>query len=318
MKEKSFASDKWFIFQIKLEILKCKGPHLQEKFATTTPKITHLNPPYITGSTFLKLHSTAEVICWSNASVYVSTSWLFNGGSKFPPHAFGNSEATLYIQDMTRSEVGNYTCIISRDGVTANASVFISVIEANTPFGPPKITGNQPITNGNMVLDFHSTGSLECASERNDVTFAWQFNGSATLPPHARVTNESLIIENMNVTEVGKYTCIISKNGLASATSVWVSIKEEKAHIYSMMTSPSYHPRTDDELNIFCRVTGYPEPTILWNFKDPMGLYYMPPDTSYRRPDVLHIQHFQPSVHSGTWTCMARNSLGADQNSLEI
>ncbi|KAL3885225.1 hypothetical protein ACJMK2_025313 [Sinanodonta woodiana] len=218
---------------------------------------------------------------------------------------------------MTRSEVGTYTCIISKDGFTANSSVAISVIEANSPIGVVTIDANRPITNGKMILVLHDKAYIECHSQRNDVTFGWQFNGNSTLPRTVKVDGSSLRFEFMEEATQGSYTCIVSTNGLATSASVWVSVKEEKARVTQVTSFPT-HPEANHLLNIECHVKGFPQPTIIWSFRDPMGHNYMPPGASNPTPDTVHIDSFQSSLHSGTWTCMARNSVGVDQMSINI
>ena len=53
-------------------------------------------------------------------------------GSTLPLHAVDTTRTyggVLEIRNITRSEGGNYTCIIAKDGVTASTSVMVSVIE---------------------------------------------------------------------------------------------------------------------------------------------------------------------------------------------
>ncbi|KAL3885224.1 hypothetical protein ACJMK2_025312 [Sinanodonta woodiana] len=218
---------------------------------------------------------------------------------------------------MTRSEVGTYVCIIEKDGVTANASVVVSVIEANSPMGVVTFDANRLINNGSMILVLHDSALIYCRSQRNDVTFEWQFNGSTTLPPNVKATGVTLHIEFMEEATVGSYTCMASKNGLATSASVSVSVKEDKARVTQVTASPT-HPGASHPLDVVCHVKGFPKPTIMWTFRDPMGQTYMPPGSSNPTPDRVHIDKFQPSLHSGTWTCMARNSLGVDQMSIQI
>ncbi|KAL3885223.1 hypothetical protein ACJMK2_025311, partial [Sinanodonta woodiana] len=279
------------------------------------PKVTHLDPPRIYGSMLLELHSTAFLSCYGNVSITVNTTWLYNGGSTLPPHTFRSDGSVLEIRNVTGSYRGNYTCIIAKDGVTANTSVMVSVIEANSPLGVVSFDANRPITNEKMVLVLHDSALIDCRSQRNDVTYVWQFNGDSVLPPNVNVSSHRLNIGLMTSSTVGNYTCIVYKNIFATSASVSVSIKEEKAHVSQVTTSP---PHTGTGLDITCHVTGYPEPNIRWSFTDPMGEKYMPPSYSNLTPNKIHIQNFQPSLHSGTWTCMARNFLGVDQKSIQI
>ncbi|KAL3885221.1 hypothetical protein ACJMK2_025309 [Sinanodonta woodiana] len=242
-------------------------------------------------------------------------------GSTLPLHAVARESfyegGILEISNITRSEAGNYTCIIAKDDVTASTSVMVSVIEANSPIGVLTLDADHPISNGTMVLVLHDTAMIDCHSQRNDVTYTWQFNGSFVLPSTVNARNHFLDISFMTGAKAGNYTCIVSTNGLATSASVWVSVKEEKVHVSEMTTHPS-HPWTDYQLDIVCHVTGYPEPIIRWTFTDPMGQTYIPPGLSNLTPNKIHIQNFQPSLHSGTWTCMARNSLGVDQKSIQL
>ncbi|KAL3885228.1 hypothetical protein ACJMK2_025316 [Sinanodonta woodiana] len=285
---------------------------------TVAPRITHLDPPRITGSTLVELHSTTYLSCsGGNYSVVVNRNWLFNGRSALPPHAVSTS-GDLEIRDMTRSEVGTYTCIIEKDEVTANTSVLVSVIEANSPIGVLTLSANQPIANGKLVLVFHDSVLIDCHSQRNDITnYTWQFNGSSTLPRSVTAMGVTLYINLMEGATEGNYTCIASKNGLATSASVWVSVKEEKARVIDVTASPT-HPRANDRLDIVCYARGFPQPTIIWSFTDPMGQNYIPPGLSNQTPYKIHIDKFQPSLHSGTWTCMARNSVGVGQTSIQI
>ncbi|KAL3885219.1 hypothetical protein ACJMK2_025307 [Sinanodonta woodiana] len=284
-----------------------------------SPPVTHLDPPVVFESMLVEVHSNTYLYCTSTLTV--NHTWLHNGGSTLSPHVVASTSATgdavLDIRDITRAEGGRYTCIISKDGVTARSSVMVSVIEENSPLGVLHFNASHTMTHRHMVLVFHDSASIDCVSQRNGVTYEWRFNRSLVLPPNVHANGRSLKIGVMTGAEVGNYTCIAYTHGLATSASVWVSVKEVKAHV-SQMTTSSAHPVKAHQFNIVCHVVGYPEPAISWSFTDPMGQTVVPPGVSHPTPNKVHIQSFQPSLHSGTWTCMVRNYLGVDQKSIHI
>ncbi|KAL3885130.1 hypothetical protein ACJMK2_025228 [Sinanodonta woodiana] len=174
-----------------------------------------------------------------------------------------------------------------------------------------------PLINGTISLNVHGNGRLDCVSGRNDVSFAWQFNGTSSIPQHVHVFRNHLLIVSMTEAEVGMYTCIISHLETTAQVSTWLSMNAEKPHVAFVVASPS-HPWTHHRVDIHCSVTGYPDPDIFWSFMDTMGLSYVPINVSYPDRATVRIDDFEPSLHSGKWSCIARNIIGVDNDFVQI
>ncbi|KAL3885115.1 hypothetical protein ACJMK2_025213, partial [Sinanodonta woodiana] len=96
---------------------------------TTKPtSTTQLYPPVINGSTSLDYHDNGNLSCIS-AAHNVTYTWQFNGSSILAPHALSHNEM-LIIENMTESEVGTYTCVVSNGGSTAESSIQVTIKEA--------------------------------------------------------------------------------------------------------------------------------------------------------------------------------------------
>ncbi|KAL3885126.1 hypothetical protein ACJMK2_025224 [Sinanodonta woodiana] len=167
-----------------------------------------------------------------------------------------------------------------------------------------------------MSINLNADTILSCNSNESGVTYTWLYQGSKSLPLGVSIMRENHIaIIGADPSNVGTFTCVINKNGQQAASTTNVTIIPEKAHVTSVVASPN-PPQTGHRADIHCNATGYPYPSIYWSYTDTMGMTYMPISTSYLDTTTVRIENFQPSLHGGAWSCIARNSLGVDRLSI--
>ncbi|KAL3885127.1 hypothetical protein ACJMK2_025225 [Sinanodonta woodiana] len=169
-----------------------------------------------------------------------------------------------------------------------------------------------------MTINRNSDTILSCNSNEPGVTYTWLYQGSRLLPPGVHLIDaRHLAILGATSSNVGTFTCVINKNGHEAASKINVTIVSDKAHVTSVVASPN-RPQAGHRVDIHCNVTGYPYPSIYWSYTDTMGTTYIPSSTSFPDPTTIRINNFQPSLHGGTWSCIAKNSLGVDRLSIQM
>ncbi|KAL3885129.1 hypothetical protein ACJMK2_025227 [Sinanodonta woodiana] len=169
-----------------------------------------------------------------------------------------------------------------------------------------------------MSINLNADTILSCNSNEPGVTYTWLFQGNKSLPLGVSIIGGNhLVIIGAKSSNVGTFTCVIYKNGHQAASTNNVTIISEKAHVTSVVASPN-PPQTGDRVDILCDATGYPAPAIYWSYTDTMGLTHMTISTSFPNPTTVIIENFQPSIHGGIWSCIARNNLGVDRLSIQM
>ncbi|KAK3592358.1 hypothetical protein CHS0354_000976 [Potamilus streckersoni] len=181
-----------------------------------------------------------------------------------------------------------------------------STVTTTTPTSTTQLYA--PVINGRTPLNYHGIGHFHCTSAAHDVTYTWHFNGSSILAPHATSRQNVLLIRNMTESEVGTYTCVLSKSGSTADASIQVTIKEAPAHVVSVSSWPM-PAVSGKELNLHCEVTGYPVPEVHWSFRNPSGMCLIPPNVVFPGNDNVHLSSYKPEVNQGNWTCIAINKL---------
>uniref|UniRef100_A0A8D2B9D0 Hemicentin-1 n=1 Tax=Sciurus vulgaris TaxID=55149 RepID=A0A8D2B9D0_SCIVU len=205
---------------------------------------------------------------------------------------------SLELRNVKVSDAGEYHCVVSSEGGTAAASVFLTVQE------PPKVTvmpKNQSFTGGSEV-------SIMCsATGYPKPKIAWTFNDMFIVGSHRyRMTSEgTLFIKNAVPKDAGIYGCLASNSaGTDKQTSTLSYIEVPKLIVIQSELLVALGDTTVME----CKTSGVPPPQVKW-FKGDLELR---PSTFLIIDPLLGLLKIQETqdLDAGDYTCVAINDAG--------
>ncbi|XP_047376657.1 hemicentin-1 isoform X4 [Sciurus carolinensis] len=205
---------------------------------------------------------------------------------------------SLELRSVKVSDAGEYHCVVSSEGGTAAASVFLTVQE------PPKVTvmpKNQSFTGGSEV-------SIMCsATGYPKPKIAWTFNDMFIVGSHRyRMTSEgTLFIKNAVPKDAGIYGCLASNSaGTDKQTSTLRYIEVPKLIVVQSELLVALGDTTVME----CKTSGVPPPQVKW-FKGDLELR---PSTFLIIDPLLGLLKIQETqdLDAGDYTCVAINDAG--------
>ncbi len=128
--------------------------------------------------------------------------WQFNG-TNIP----GGTTGTLTINGMQASDAGSYTVTVNNLVSTMTAQALVSLVM------PPSIVA-QP---SNQVVSVASSATFSCAATGDaPLTYQWRYCGTNC----ASATNSSLTLANVQMSDAGSYSCVVTNLAGALASSV--------------------------------------------------------------------------------------------------
>ena len=140
--------------------------------------------------------------------------------------------------------------------------------------------------------------------------------------------NLSLMIKKATLEDNGLFSCrIVNDMGMAE-TSAFLKVKEPSKPKGSapLIDAPleSIQLNAKSNYTLECIISGEPEPEIIW-YKDNVALDSLP-DTiksslktsKFMNVRQLTIDNADPDLHSGNYTCLARNQYGETNSNCEI
>uniref|UniRef100_A0A8C3YS46 Hemicentin-1 n=1 Tax=Catagonus wagneri TaxID=51154 RepID=A0A8C3YS46_9CETA len=205
---------------------------------------------------------------------------------------------SLELRSVKFSDAGEYHCVVSSEGGSSAASVFLTVQE------PPKVTvmpKNQSFTGGSEV-------SIMCsATGYPKPKIAWTMNDMFIVGSHRyRMTSDgTLFIKNAVPKDAGIYGCLASNSaGTDKQTSILRYIEAPKLIVVQSELLVALGDTTVME----CKTSGVPPPQVKW-FKGDLEL--RPSTFLIIDPlsGILKIQETQ-DLDAGDYTCVAVNDAG--------
>ncbi|XP_030853395.1 hemicentin-1 isoform X1 [Strongylocentrotus purpuratus] len=211
------------------------------------------------------------------------------------------SDGMLQINDAQPSDAGRYDCI-AKNG--AGADVFKVILEVHEP---PQIAE----TTKTYEIRVDASVELECrVGGIPKPNIRWLFNGRELGAQSLKLANGNLKIPVVRAEDSGAYTCLAQNDaGFAQAERILVVLDVPR------LPRP---PREQSEMTISvnrravltCPADGYPPPEVTWR-KD--GILVEPAGRiTMTENHELIIDRVQES-DSGTYTCVATNSIGSNR-----
>ncbi|XP_047561044.1 hemicentin-1 isoform X2 [Lutra lutra] len=205
---------------------------------------------------------------------------------------------SLELRSVKFSDAGEYLCVVSNEGGSSAASVFLTVQE------PPKVTvmpKNQSFTGGSEV-------SIRCsATGYPKPKITWTINDMFIMGSHRyRMTSEgNLFIKNAVPRDAGIYGCLASNAaGTDKQTSTLRYIEAPKLNVVQSELLVALGDTTVME----CKTSGIPPPQVKW-FKGDLELR---PSTFLIIDPLLGLLKIQETqdLDAGDYTCVAVNDAG--------
>ncbi|XP_071947519.1 contactin-1-like [Antedon mediterranea] len=212
----------------------------------------------------------------------------------------GNGGQLLHIIGVTTLDEGTYTCQAENLYGSESASAFVDVIVAPQISMPPgNVTGSE---SGTIVIPCEVTGD-----PMPDIMWLKDGLELIILPndPHYQLTNQGLLITDLDVVDSGSYTCI-AENQAGSVQSPGQLIVE----VAPIIVAPPANQTVNDGSFLYfqCEAEGIPTPQYEWQFNGrPLPSWA----TLSLNGDVLTIT-FASREQIGWYSCRAYNRQGQD------
>ncbi|XP_068215232.1 uncharacterized protein [Palaemon carinicauda] len=163
---------------------------------------------------------------------------------------------------------------------------------------------------------------LECTIDGHpDPTVSWSHNGgpvSETAETKSKLNKATLILENVNQSHSGHYTCVIKNDaGMAQCTCDVIIKKTQFPPVISKRLQPAV-VSVGERLHLEIDVTGTPSPNVTWT-RD--GMPITPSEHfAIRSEGTRHILVIQQAVadDSGRYSAIASNSAGRAESLADV
>ncbi|XP_068809627.1 hemicentin-1 isoform X4 [Struthio camelus] len=213
-----------------------------------------------------------------------------------------SSSMSWEIDKVSLSDEGFYECSATSSAGTGHAQTFLDVSEP-----PPviQVPNNITVVPGEEAI----LTCLTLSTVRYNLT--WQRNGrDVRLQEPLRIrmmSNLSLEVKAVKLTDAGKYNCIASNEGGTTTASVFLTVQEPPR----VVISPKNQTFTEgSEVSIRCSATGYPKPTVVWTHND----MFIIGSSRYRlTPEGTLIIRKAVPKDAGLYGCLASNSAGTEK-----
>ncbi|XP_047609819.1 hemicentin-1 isoform X2 [Phacochoerus africanus] len=243
----------------------------------------------------------AVLTCLVISAVDFNLTWQRNGrdvrGSD-PARMRILANMSLELRSVKLGDAGEYHCVVSSEGGSSAASIFLTVQE------PPKVTvmpSNQSFTGGSEV-------SIMCsATGYPKPKVAWTMNDMFIVGSHRyRMTSDgTLFIKNAVPKDAGIYGCLASNSaGTDKQTSTLRYIEAPKLTVVQSELLVALGDTTVME----CKTSGVPPPHVKWV----KGDLELRPSTFLIIDPLLGILKIQETqdLDAGDYTCVAVNDAG--------
>ncbi|XP_044528060.1 hemicentin-1 [Gracilinanus agilis] len=243
----------------------------------------------------------AILTCVAISAVPYNLTWQRNGRDvrlADPARVRTLTNLSLEINSVKFTDAGEYNCVVSNEGGSMVASVFLSVQE------PPKVTvmpKSQSFTTGSEV-------SIMCSSTGYPKPkIVWTYNDLFIMGSHRyRMTLEgTLIIKNAIPKDAGEYGCLASN--LAGTDKQTSTLRYVDAPKLTVVQSELLVALGDTTI-MECQTTGVPSPQVKW-FKGDLELRASVFIHIDSQRGILKIQETQ-DLDAGDYTCVAVNEAG--------
>ncbi|XP_074654070.1 hemicentin-1-like [Tubulanus polymorphus] len=248
--------------------------------------------------------ATATIKCNVDSLIPFAVQWFRDSNPEGQLLYFRETAvATLEVPSASIFSEGVYMCNATSIMGTGIAQTFLDIKDP-----PPSILVpfNVSVTPGRNAL-------LSCIAYSSvDYNMTWYRDGSnidLTLDPKVTVfSNGSMLIENVEISDEGKYNCRAANEGGFNEETIHVFInRSPTVKIYPQVQS--FVVGTKKNVTYHCSATGFPEPLFSW-MRD--GQVISNSDKlSFTKEGVLTITDLKRE-DAGQYECIATNPAGED------
>ncbi|XP_041652037.1 neuronal cell adhesion molecule-like isoform X8 [Cheilinus undulatus] len=220
---------------------------------------------------------------------------------------FLHYQKTLRIVNVSESDAGDYRCTARNKLGSAHHNIHVMVKAA--PYwisGPPR----------NLVLAPGENGVLTCrASGTPKPSITWAMNGipieNSPKDLSRKVLDDTIIFSDVQTGSSAVYQCNVSNDYGYLLSNAFVNVLSEPPRVLTP-ANKVYQVIKNHRALMDCSSFGSPIPKITW-FKDSRA------STLDGDPYILHDNgtleiHTAQAHYAGKYTCVARNSLGKEEN----
>ncbi|XP_069497466.1 hemicentin-1 isoform X2 [Ambystoma mexicanum] len=213
-----------------------------------------------------------------------------------------SASARWDIASVSLADEGYYECTAVSSAGTGRAKTFLDVSEP-----PPvvQVPNNVTVTPGERAV-------LTCLTQSTvRYNLTWYRNNldlKLTDPPRIKMmSNLSLEIKAVKLSDAGQYTCLASNEGGSTLASIFLTVQEPP--------KVTVEPRSQTfvggaEVTLKCSATGHPRPQIVWTHNDMFILsssrYRLTAEGSLIIKNAIQRD-------AGVYGCLASNPAGTDR-----
>ncbi|XP_029473326.1 LOW QUALITY PROTEIN: hemicentin-1 [Rhinatrema bivittatum] len=218
-----------------------------------------------------------------------------------------SSSVNWDIAKVSLSDEGYYECIAISKAGTGRAQTFFDVSE------PPPVIQSP----NNVTMTLGEQAILTClTSSTVQYNLTWKRNNmdqKYVEPFRIKVmSNLSLEIKSVKLTDDGEYNCIASNEGGTTISSVFLTVQE----LPKVFVEPKTQTFTEgSEVTIKCSATGHPKPQIVWTHNDMFLIgsnrYRLTPAGTLTIKKAI-------SKDTGSYGCLASNPAGTDRQTANL
>ncbi|KAM3915384.1 hemicentin-1 [Leptodactylus fuscus] len=271
-------------------------------FSNIVPGPPKVSMPKVTPGYYLQ---RGRIPCYVESLIPVSVHFRKNGIRLGIEQKFQEStEAIWEIANVTSYDEGYYECFAVSSAGRAQAQTFLDVNE------PPPVLK----TSNNVTVKIGEEAILICdvlSTVRYNLTW-WRktlnLRLANTLGIHV-LSDNSLKITRVNISDAGEYVCSASNQGGTTAVTSYLIVQDPP----KVVVDPKNVTFTKGSgIKLKCVATGYPVPQIVWTHNDIFvrfsTRYILTQDGTFFIKNAMERD-------SGVYTCLAANAAGTDRQS---
>ncbi|CAF0978283.1 unnamed protein product [Rotaria sordida] len=245
----------------------------------------------------------------SNPPITKPIVWLKNGVS-IPD----STSSSLILQDIKRSDDGEYTCLTSNSIGHGQSSVYIRVQY------PPMVQ-----LDGGGLINENEKLILKCNVDSYPSIDYYQWYKNHHKLNISSLTS-SIIIEKVSKYDGGNYMCMV-KNTLKYSNGSSIekfNRTQTKVIVHYVPKISTLYPIIAVDLHttnikLQCEIDSYPESIIIWNFNNSVifnsNKYSL---IQNKTISYLIIQQIQSNTDYGLYSCNASNKLGYNSTTIQL
>ncbi|XP_033641299.1 nephrin-like [Asterias rubens] len=231
-----------------------------------------------------------------------------------------NDAGSLFVHNASRTEVGNYMCLVSNDEGNSNITAILDV-----QYSPIISTGDQ------IVINRHSISELVCEADANpkpDSFITWTRDGFDLSAHQMEYSEGKALLRILNVSKAdgGLYTCS-ADNGIAPAFTKNIQVVVQFVPEIDRTVANKVAQSIGQTAVLRCRAEGAPVVRFKWfqgaaqvNLTSDHYTFDTRQDLTYsnRYESRLYIGPVNELFDYGTYVCKAYNNLGETTFSVQL